>query len=113
VTGGGALLFPDGIDHRKPMSNNTILLALKHMGYGGVMTGHGFRGLASTLLHEQGWPHEHIELQLAHAPRNATSASYNHAFYLEPRGKMMQEWATVSRASAARWAGNSFEASQA
>jgi hypothetical protein len=37
------------------MSNNTILLALKRMGYGGVMTGHGFRGLASTILHEQGW----------------------------------------------------------
>jgi hypothetical protein len=35
------------------------------------MTGHGFRGLASTILHEQGYAHEHIELQLAHAPRNA------------------------------------------
>jgi hypothetical protein len=56
------------------------------------MTGHGFRGLASTLLHEQGWPHEHIELQLAHAPRNAVSAAYNHAIYLEPRAKMMQAW---------------------
>ena len=56
------------------------------------MTGHGFRGLASTILHEQGWPHEHIELQLAHAPRNAVSAAYNHALYLEPRAKMMQHW---------------------
>jgi integrase len=93
VTGGGELLFPGDIDHRKPMSNNTILFALKRMGYGGVMTGHGFRGLASTLLHEQGWPHEHIELQLAHAPRNAVSAAYNHALYLEPRGKMLQHWA--------------------
>jgi hypothetical protein len=63
------------------------------MGYGGIMTGHGFRGLASTLLHEQGWPHDHIELQLAHAPRNAVSAAYNHALYLEPRAKMMQHWA--------------------
>ena len=63
------------------------------MGYGGKMTGHGFRGLASTLLHEQGWPHEHIELQLAHTPRNAVSAAYNHAQYLEPRAKMMQHWA--------------------
>jgi len=57
------------------------------------MTGHGFRGLASTVLHEQAWPHEHIELQLAHAPRNAISAAYNHALYLEPRAKMMQAWA--------------------
>ena len=37
--------------------------------------------------------HEHIELQLAHAPRNAVSAAYNHAHYLEPRAKMMQDWA--------------------
>jgi integrase len=92
VTCGGDLLFPGDIDHRKQMSNNTILLALKRMGYGSVMTGHGFRGLASTILHEQGWPHEHIELQLAHAPRNAVSAAYNHALYLEPRAKMMQRW---------------------
>jgi integrase len=57
------------------------------------MTGHGFRGLASTLLHEQGYPHDHIELQLAHTPRNAVSAAYNHALYLEPRTRMMQDWA--------------------
>jgi integrase len=92
VTGGGELLFPGENDHRRTMSNNTILFALKRIGYGGVMTGHGFRGLASTLLHEQGWPHDHIELQLAHAPRNAVSAAYNHALYLEPRAKMMQAW---------------------
>jgi integrase len=59
----------------------------------GRMTGHGFRGLASTILHEQGYAHEHIELQLAHAPRNAVSAAYNHALYLEPRAKMMRDWA--------------------
>lgn len=93
VTGGGELLFPGDVDPRRTMSNNTILEALDRMGYGGIMTGHGFRGLASTLLHEQGWPHEHIELQLAHAPRNAVSAAYNHALYLEPRAVMMQHWA--------------------
>lgn len=92
VSGSGALMFPGDVDPTKPISNNTILFALKRMGYGGTMTGHGFRGLASTLLHEQGWPHEHIEVQLAHAPRNAVSAAYNHALYLEPRTKMMQHW---------------------
>jgi integrase len=93
ITGGGELLFPGDHDHRKPMSNNTILKALARIGYKGTMTGHGFRGLASTLLHEQGWPHEHIELQLAHTARNAVSAAYNHALYLEPRAEMMQHWA--------------------
>jgi hypothetical protein len=37
--------------------------------------------------------HMIIELQLAHAPRNAVSAAYNHALYVEPRAKMMQGWA--------------------
>jgi integrase len=93
LTGQNEWLFPGDRNVKKPMSNNTILKALERMGYKGRMTGHGFRGLASTVLHEQGYAHEHIELQLAHAPRNAVSAAYNHALYLEPRAKMMQDWA--------------------
>ncbi len=93
LTGHTKWLFPGDRNQKQPMSNNTILKALEIMGYKGKMTGHGFRGLASTVLHEQGYPHEHIELQLAHAPRNAVSAAYNHALYLEPRAKMMQSWA--------------------
>jgi len=85
------------------MSNNTILYALYRMGYHSRMTGHGFRGMASTILHEQGYAHDHIELQLAHTERNAVSAAYNHALYLAPRAKMMQDWADyidVSRLAA-------------
>jgi integrase len=93
LTGESEWLFPGDRSASKPMSNNTILKALERMGYKGRMTGHGFRGLASTILHEQGYAHDHIELQLAHAPRNAVSAAYNHALYLEPRAKMMQDWA--------------------
>ncbi|MGE3600081.1 MAG: tyrosine-type recombinase/integrase [Dehalococcoidia bacterium] len=86
-------VFPGDVNPKKPMSNNTLLFALYRMGYRSRMTGHGFRGVASTILHEQGWPHEHIELQLAHQERNAVSAAYNHALYLESRAKMMQAWA--------------------
>jgi integrase len=93
VSGHGALVFPGERDHEKPMSNNTILGALKRMGYKGRMTGHGFRGIASTLLHEMGFNHAHIELQLAHQERDAVSAAYNHATYLKERAKMMQHWA--------------------
>jgi len=93
LTGHSEWLFPGDRDAAKQMSNNTILKALERMGYKGTMTGHGFRGLASTILHERGCAHDHIELQLAHAPRNAVSAAYNHALYLEPRAKMMQDWA--------------------
>jgi len=93
VSGGRALLFPGERDHEKPMSNNTILAALKRMGYAGRMTGHGFRGVASTILHEQGFAHHAIELQLAHQERNSVSASYNHATYLVERRAMMIQWA--------------------
>ena len=50
-------------------------------------------GIASTMQHEQGYTHEHIELQLAQAPRNAVSAAYNHALYFQPRTVMMQQLA--------------------
>jgi integrase len=91
-TGSKAMLFPGERDPKKAMSNNTILKALERMGYKGRMTGHGFRGIASTLLHEQGFEHSHIELQLAHQERDAVSASYNHALYLAQRAGMMQSW---------------------
>ena len=87
------LVFPGERDHERPMSNNTILFALYRMGYHSRMTGHGFRGVASTVLHELGHQHELIELQLAHQERNAVSAAYNHATYLPQRAKMMQAWA--------------------
>jgi hypothetical protein len=75
------------------MSNNTILFALYRLGYKGRMTGHGFRGLASTILHENGFTDEHVELQLAHQKRNKVAAAYNHAKYLRQRALMMQWWA--------------------
>lgn len=93
ISFGRELVFPGDVNPAKPMSNNTLLFALYRLGYRGRMTGHGFRGVASTILHEQGWPHEHIELQLAHQERNAVSAAYNHALYLKPRAEMMQAWA--------------------
>jgi integrase len=92
VSGHNALLFPGERNDEKPMSNNTILKALERMGYKGRMTGHGFRGIASTVLHEMGLNHAHIELQLAHQERNSVSAAYNHATYLKERAKMMQHW---------------------
>lgn len=93
LANGRELLFPGERDHAKPMSNNTILKALERMGYKGRMTGHGFRGVASTILHEQGYAHHAIELQLAHQERNEVSAAYNHALYLKDRRAMMCAWA--------------------
>ena len=87
-------IFPGGRSRERPMSENAVLAALRRIGYGKEeMTGHGFRSMASTLLHEQGWNHQAIERQLAHAERNAVSAAYNYAEHLPERRKMMQAWA--------------------
>jgi integrase len=93
LRGLSGLVFPGERDHEMPMSNNTILGALYRTGYKGRMTGHGFRGIASTVLHELGYRHDVIELQLAHQERNEVSAAYNHATYLKERLKLMQAWA--------------------
>ena len=87
-------VLPSVRSRERPMSENAILAALRRMGYPKEeMTGHGFRSMASTLLHEQGWNHQAIERQLAHAERNAVSAAYNFAEHLPERRKMMQAWA--------------------
>ena len=73
------------------MSNMTILKALERLGYKGKQTGHGFRGLGSTVLHEsRKFDHEVIETALAHQYRTAVAAAYDKAEYLEQRGQMMQ-----------------------
>jgi len=57
------------------------------------MTRHDFRGMASTVMHEQGWPSDTIEHQLANTERSSVKAAYNHAQYLPERRMMMQAWA--------------------
>ncbi|MBW2572776.1 MAG: tyrosine-type recombinase/integrase [Deltaproteobacteria bacterium] len=94
ITGKGRYVFPSVRTNLRPMSENTILAALRRMGYTKEeMTGHGFRAMASTLLHEQGWLSDIIERQLAHAERNNVKAAYNYAQYLPERRRMMQAWA--------------------
>jgi integrase len=94
LTGHGRYVFPSIRSPRDPMSENTVTAALRRLGYtGDEMTGHGFRSMASTMLHEQGWNTDVIERQLAHAERNRVKAAYNHAEYLPERRKMMQAWA--------------------
>jgi integrase len=94
VTGKGEYVFP-GTGKARHMSTGTILLALDRMGYRGVMTGHGFRSVASTLLHEAGWDEKYIEAQLAHQKRDKTAAAYNHAAYLLQRTEMVRAWADI------------------
>jgi integrase len=94
LTSNSPYVFPSIRTLRRPMSDNTVLGALRRLGYSkDEMTGHGFRSMASTLLNEQGWNRDAIERQLAHAERNNIRAAYNYAEYLPERRKMMQHWA--------------------
>jgi integrase len=77
------------------MSENTINAALRGMGYGkDVMTGHGFRAMARTIMDEVlGERVDLIEHQLAHAVKDPNGRAYNRTAHLPARRLMMQRWA--------------------
>ena len=87
-------MFPGLRDPAKiPISAETINKALKILGFEGEQTGHGFRGLASTIMNERsGAQPEVIERQLAHKDRNLIRRAYSHAEYLDERRQLMQWW---------------------
>lgn len=64
------------------------------MGYmPNVITPHGFRSMASTLLNQNGYNADWIEAELAHEDSDKIRAIYNRTSYLEDRRRMMQDWA--------------------
>lgn len=76
------------------LSENTLLVALRSLGYGqGTMTAHGFRAMASSLLNGLGYNPDVIERQLAHIEGNKIRAAYHRTEYLEERTAMMQAYA--------------------
>jgi integrase len=94
ITGYSPYVFPSQRRSDKPLSKNVMTNRLRDLGYGAdVMTAHGFRSTASTILHEQGWGHDVIEAQLAHLTGTATSRAYNRSIYLVDRKQMMKSWA--------------------
>jgi integrase len=93
-TGHGPYVFPACHSWKRPMSENTITLALRRMGYGQEeMTAHGFRAMAATLLNEMGiWNPDAIERQLAHMENNGVRRAYARGQYWDERVRMMQHW---------------------
>jgi len=89
MTGNYRYVFPGRNDPNKPMSEASINQLIKRIGFGGKITGHGFRHTFSTILHEDGFKTEYIELQLAHVDKNSIRGTYNHAIYLDKRYVMM------------------------
>ncbi len=90
----GTFVFPSLRSIHKPMSENAVNAALRYLGFGGdVMTGHGFRAMARTVLDEVlGFRPDIIEHQLAHAVRDPLGRAYNRTAHLPERKKMMQAW---------------------
>lgn len=95
LTGRGVHVFA-GRDPTKPMSEAAVNAALRRMGYDTKteMTGHGFRAMARTILHEElGVDREVIEHQLAHAVPDALGTAYNRTKFIKDRRRMMDLWA--------------------
>ena len=94
ISSNSLYVFPSIRSNQRTMSENTINAALRRLGYTSEqMCGHGFRAMARTILDEVlGYPIEVIEMQLAHAVKDANGRAYNRTKYREQRHKMMQHW---------------------
>lgn len=87
-------VFPSLVRPRNPMSDGTVNVAIKKLGFQGRMTAHGFRALARTAIREKlSYDPDVIECQLAHKQPGPLGEAYNRVQFIEKRQIMMQEWA--------------------
>ena len=84
-------VLPSQYNPKKCIGADIFRAAFRRLGYdAGMMTAHGFRSMASTVLNEHGWPSDAIERQLAHGEHNKVRVAYNYAEFLDVRRKMIQ-----------------------
>jgi integrase len=95
ITGRGRLAFPGVRTPSRPLSENTLNVALRRLGYSTEeMTSHGFRTTASTLLNESGlWHADAIERALAHQDADSVRRAYARGEYWDERVRMAEWWA--------------------
>ena len=95
LTGRGELAFPGIVSVKKPISENTLNVALRRMGYGqDEMTSHGFRATASTILNESGkFSPDAIEIAQSRKDKNATRSIYSRGDFWDERVRMAVWWA--------------------
>ena len=93
-------VFPSPTSQLKPISENTLNMVLKRMGYKDKHVPHSFRSMFSTIAHEKIKEHGHhsdiIEFCLAHEQRNSVKAAYSRDTkmrYLDERRELIQWWA--------------------
>lgn len=93
LTGRWKYVFPSIRSKQRPMSENTLNAALRRLGYDKtMMTSHGFRAMASSLLNEMNYNPDAIEAQLSHVDTDDVRSAYNRSDYWQQRVKMMNEW---------------------
>lgn len=83
ISGNGEPVFGGYTSKNRCLTDVVLLNALRRVGYDREqMTIHGFRSAASTMLNEMGYNRDWIEMQLAHAEKNAIGDAYNRAQWL-------------------------------
>tara|TARA_R110001592_G_C13182613_1_gene751104 strand:+ start:214 stop:1470 length:1257 start_codon:yes stop_codon:yes gene_type:complete len=92
ISGKSEYVFTGDRSFHKPMNSSTANMALKRMGYEGILVAHGMRSIASTAMNEEGFDPDVIEACLAHVDKNEVRAAYNRADYIERRKKVMCWW---------------------
>ena len=79
--------------YTKPMNSGAANVALKRMGFQGLLVAHGLRSIASTYLHElDRFSSESIELCLSHETRGKVRAAYDKSKKWKSRQEIMQCW---------------------
>ena len=95
----GQFVFPSGMYPTRALSDNTLISALRRMGYSKEeFVPHGFRAMFSTIAYEKAntedghrYTGEVIEALLAHKETNKIKGAYNRAKYQEPMRGLI-EW---------------------
>ncbi|EJX4679307.1 tyrosine-type recombinase/integrase [Salmonella enterica] len=85
-------VFPGYKNPMMPMNSQTVNVALKRMGFKGVLVSHGMRAIFSTAANEEGFEPDVIEAALAHVDTNDVRRAYNRSTYFEKRIVLMRWW---------------------
>ncbi len=100
ISGHREFVFPHRSEPSKSMNSQTANMALKRMGFEGLLTAHGMRAIASTAMNEQEFMPDAIEAVLAHREKNSVRAAYNRSTYLEQRKVIMDWWGQFVKGAA-------------
>jgi integrase len=95
LTGSGRLLFPSIRSVKRPMSDVTLLAALRRMGFTKQeMSVHGFRSSAAVLIGETGkWAERIIDIESGRIEPDRVKRAYHRGDHLKERVAMQTFWA--------------------